>query len=175
MATKWTDTSPAPVANSENGCSDELPSSLLEIAMSPPCLPVDGIVVGRVVEIREAVYVSFPGCLDPRGVEARCLVRLEPRDHGAEVALLFELGDPTRPCVIGRMASHAEAKPPIPEVHVRHDAECLVLRAEHEIVLQCGEASITLTRAGKVLIRGEYVLSASTGVHRILGGSVEIN
>ncbi len=34
------------------------------------------------------------------------------------------------------------------------DGERLVLTAEKEIVLECGKASITLTRAGKILIRG---------------------
>ena len=37
------------------------------------------------------------------------------------------------------------------------------------------EASITLTRAGKVLIQGSYVSSRSTGVNRIKGGSVQLN
>lgn len=55
------------------------------------------------------------------------------------------------------------------------DGERLVLKAEREIVLQCGKASITLTRAGKVIIRGAYVLSRSSGVNRIVGGSVQIN
>ena len=32
-----------------------------------------------------------------------------------------------------------------------------------------------LTRAGKVLIQGAYLLSRSTGVNRIKGGSVQIN
>jgi hypothetical protein len=34
---------------------------------------------------------------------------------------------------------------------------------------------LTLTHAGKVLIRGAYVLSRSSGVNRIKGGSVQIN
>ena len=50
-----------------------------------------------------------------------------------------------------------------------------MLTAEREIVLKCGKASITLTRAGKVIIRGAYVLSRSSGVNRIVGGSVQIN
>ncbi|MEP7119602.1 MAG: hypothetical protein ABJE95_01785, partial [Byssovorax sp.] len=36
-------------------------------------------------------------------------------------------------------------------------------------------SSITLTRAGKILIRGAYVLTRSSGVNRIQGGSVQIN
>jgi hypothetical protein len=55
------------------------------------------------------------------------------------------------------------------------DGERLVLTADKEIVLRCGEASITLTKAGKILIKGAYVLSRSSGTNRIQGGSVEIN
>src|SRR5690606_10339528 len=50
-----------------------------------------------------------------------------------------------------------------------------VLDAAEEIELRCGEASIRLTRSGKVLINGEYVLSCSRGVNRIVGASVEVN
>ncbi len=57
----------------------------------------------------------------------------------------------------------------------RLDGERVVLSADKEIVLKCGKASITLTRAGKVLIRGAYLLNRSSGVNRIKGGSVQIN
>jgi hypothetical protein len=53
--------------------------------------------------------------------------------------------------------------------------ERLELVAEQEIVLRCGEASITLTKAGKIVLRGAYVLSRSSGVNKIKGGSVQIN
>jgi hypothetical protein len=53
--------------------------------------------------------------------------------------------------------------------------ERLELVAEREIVLRCGQASVTLTRAGKIILRGTYVLSRSSGVNRIAGGSVQIN
>ena len=43
------------------------------------------------------------------------------------------------------------------------------------LVLRCGKASITLTRAGKVLIRGEYIFSRSTGVNKMKGGSIQLN
>jgi hypothetical protein len=55
------------------------------------------------------------------------------------------------------------------------DGKRFVFTAEDEIVLRCGRASITLTRAGKVLIRGAYLLNRSSGVNRIKGGSVQIN
>jgi hypothetical protein len=50
-----------------------------------------------------------------------------------------------------------------------------VVNAEREIELRCGEASITLTRAGKVLIKGEYVLTRAKGLNRIKGAAVSIN
>jgi hypothetical protein len=57
----------------------------------------------------------------------------------------------------------------------RLDGERIVLTAGQEIELRCGKASLILTRAGKVLIRGAYLLSRSSGVNRIKGGSVQIN
>jgi len=55
------------------------------------------------------------------------------------------------------------------------DGKRVVLEGKEEIVLKCGEASITLTKAGKILIRGKYLLNRSTGVNRIMGGSVQVN
>ena len=40
----------------------------------------------------------------------------------------------------------------------RSTANDLCSSPSSEIVLRCGEASITLTKAGKVLIRGDYLL-----------------
>lgn len=55
------------------------------------------------------------------------------------------------------------------------DGKRIVIEGKQEIVFKCGESSITLTKAGKILIRGKYLLSRSTGVNRILGGSVQVN
>jgi len=61
------------------------------------------------------------------------------------------------------------------EVEAVADGERVLLQAERELVLRCGKASITLTRAGKILIRGAYVSSHADGAQRIRGGTVEIN
>ena len=55
------------------------------------------------------------------------------------------------------------------------DRKRILFDAEEEIVLRCGEASITLTRSGKIIIKGSYLLSRSSGANRIKGGSVQIN
>jgi hypothetical protein len=154
----------------------------LEVVRSPPPEPtpakrINGILIGYLVAAGKEVRVSFPGCHLAEGMAARAIVPLETRDLGAEVALSFELGDPGRPLVLGKIALPSGTKPGprAARPDTEQGDERIVLRAEKEIVLTCGEASITLTRAGKVLIRGAYVLNASTGAYRIIGGCIEIN
>lgn len=136
-----------------------------------PAPRIEGVVVGALAafDASGAPRVTFPGGPEG-GLAARAMTALGPEDVGREVALLFEAGDPSRPVVMGRMHASAEARPT-----ATADGKSIEIRAEKEIVLACGKASITLTRAGKILIRGEYVLSRSSGVHRIQGGSVQIN
>lgn len=70
----------------------------------------------------------------------------------------------------------ALARPrPTEPVRLSLDGQRLELSAGQEVVLRCGEASITLTRAGKAIIRGAYVLTHAAGVNKIKGGSVQIN
>jgi hypothetical protein len=121
--------------------------------------------------------VAFAGNTKDTGRQARSSAILSQDDVGHEVALLFEQGDPARPLIIGRI-QHPEAFKPSQapaEASAEIDGERVVFNAQKEIVLRCGKASITLTRAGKILLRGAYVLSRSSGVNRIKGGSVQIN
>jgi len=55
------------------------------------------------------------------------------------------------------------------------DGQKVVIEGHEEIELRCGEASIRLTKAGKILIKGKYLLNRSSGVNRIMGGSVQVN
>ncbi len=135
---------------------------------------LDGVVIGVLLDVPklDAPVVAFPGCPGETGIAARTTTHLGREDIGAQVALMFEAGDPARPLVIGRIQRLPEAAPPA----VAHlDGERLEFTAEREIVLRCGKASITLTREGKVLIRGAYLSSRSSGANRIKGGSVQIN
>jgi hypothetical protein len=112
-------------------------------------------------------------------VSARTTVPLLQKHIGSEVVVLFERGDAQRPIVVGVLQGSA-ASPASPSastqvVSVQADDHGVLLSAEREIVLRCGDASITLTRAGKVLIKGRYILSRSTGYNKIKGGAVDIN
>lgn len=145
------------------------------------------VVIGRLLGFDAAgrPRVGYPGCPEAEGVAALAAAPLGAAAVGRELALLFADGDPARPFIVGLLHAPGEAAKPAAEAAaaeeaaraatVEMDGERLVLTAEREIVLKCGRASLTLTRAGKVLLRGAYLLSRSSGVNRIKGGSVQIN
>jgi Domain of unknown function (DUF6484) len=136
---------------------------------------LDGVVIGALVGFADdgGPLVDFSGNPEDSPVVARTIAVVSREDVGRDVALLFEGGEPTRPVLIGLMAQPRPQRPAT--VSVDRDGERLELTAQQEIVLRCGEASIMLTRAGKVLIRGAYVSSHSKGVNKIKGGAVHIN
>jgi Domain of unknown function (DUF6484) len=115
----------------------------------------------------------------PGGVyAARSTVALKQAMLGREVLVVFEDGLVDRPVIVGVIESQAlrdESVAAAPGVSLRVDGERHCVEAEREIVLKCGEASITLTRAGKVIIRGSYILSRSTGYNKIKGAAIDIN
>src|SRR5262245_16676544 len=128
---------------------------------------VEGVVVGRLAGLDGAgPRVEWAGEV----VRARATVPIDAGHVGRDVVLAFEEGDPSRPIILG-VIHDPSSKPVAASV----DGESILIDGRREIVLKCGRASITLTRAGKILLRGTYVLSRSSGVNRIKGGSVQIN
>lgn len=117
--------------------------------------------------------VSMSGDAGGDPVPARQTCALGLADVGREAVLTFENGDPTKPIILGLLQAPNLAESPA--VRQSADGSRLEIAATEEIVFQCGKASIMLTRAGKILLRGAYLLSRSSGVNRIKGGSVQIN
>lgn len=114
-------------------------------------------------------------------IAARSTVALRHAMIGHDVLLMFAEGDPRQPVIIGvieRRPLHADL-PAQPASNLsaaaQVDGERQVIQAEREVVLRCGDASITLTRAGKVIIKGHYILSRSTGYNKIKGAAIDIN
>ncbi len=146
---------------------------------TPISQKIDGVVIGLLLSINnEGVpLVAFPGNPAETAIAARSTVTMQSSDVGCEVALMFEGGDPNMPLIMGKIqqVTSVKAVQNSPLAKARLDDESIVLSARKNITLQCGKASITLTKSGKVILRGAYVLSRSSGVNRIKGGSVQIN
>ena len=139
-----------------------------------------GLVIGELLAITDdgrTPLLTFPGQVGTAAVHARSIVDLHGAHIGHPVVLMFEGGDATKPIVMGVLRGDTcwplEERPRT--VTVDADGDRLVVSARDQLVLRCGKASLTLTKAGKVLIDGTYVSSRSSGVHRIKGGSIQLN
>jgi len=123
------------------------------------------------------VRVAATPDANANAVAARSTVDLHGAHIGREVLLNFIGGDASRPVIVGVFADTAcwlDAQTSN-TVQVDADGARLLVGAKDQLVLRCGKASITLTKAGKVLIEGSYLLSRSSGVNRVKGGSVQLN
>jgi hypothetical protein len=131
------------------------------------------VALGRIVALEPSglPMVTIDGDPSTEAVRAGATVPVSERHVGSAVTLILP-SNGSAPIVNGIVRTKAAGAD---GVQVVLDGERLLLEAEREIVLQCGKASITLTREGKVVIRGADLLEASTGRHRIKGGTVEIN
>lgn len=153
-------------------------------------VPVEGLRIGRIVRMDDSgcILVDFPG--NSSGpIVARTTSSLkshitdQQNPTGREVLLAFENNNPGLPIIVDTMYSLieeiTESATAVIEAdepqEVTLDGKRMCFEAENEIVLKCGRSSITLTKAGKVLIKGDYVLSHSSGENRIRGGAVSIN
>ena len=159
-------------------------TSLLDSVIArSPAVPrtADGIAVGCLDALASdgSPLVSIPS-FGLTGVTARTLTPLDPARIGETVALGFESGDPMRPIILGFMLQQASAPAtqqakPAPDTEVLVDGERVVLTAEHEIELRCGEAALVLRADGRIHLRGTYITSHASATQRIFGGSVNLN
>ena len=182
------------MASSKDNLIEEL--TLGSVAELAPGEVVIGVLDG--LSIKGEPLVDFQQNNASESIPAMSTLAINPEHIGRQVALLFTEGNLSSPLIIGFIhspllemvesfsspeAADAEAdsstsKPALsqqktPDAYV--DGRRVVLEGHEEVVLRCGEASITLTKAGKIMIRGKYILNRSTGVNRILGGSVQVN
>ena len=189
--------------SSKNRSSETLSSEKFSTEIEN--LPTTGeLILGRVhsIDALGRVVVSFSITDKTCVYFAQATVSITAKDVGRQVALMFVNGQPDKPLVIGFIYSpldeiinnyapydeknHVDKlvfddnptqQAPIKKTSqtIKVDGKRVVIEGDEEVVLQCGEASITLTKAGKVMIRGKYILNRSSGVNRILGGSVQVN
>ena len=160
------------------------------IQLAENFVPIEGMRIGRIERINESgfVLVDFPGNgLGPLVARTTTSAKAETirigNPEGREVLLAFENMNPQRPIIIDIIYSLIEEVAAPAAVileaeesqNVTIDGKRITFDAKEEIELKCGMASITLTSAGKIIIKGAYLLNQSSGANRIKGGSVQIN
>ena len=174
----------------ENLYQESTPSNSLE---SHSTISPGEIIIGTIVSIDDAgkPLVNFLQNPSSTPVVAMSTSVLTKQHVSRQAALLFNQGDLSQPIIMGLIHSPLEAllenvgqeedtqkvelagQLNLADVNV--EGKKMTFEAQDEMVFKCGESSITLTKAGKVLIRGKYLLNRSSGVNRIMGGSVQVN
>ena len=150
---------------------------------------ISGARVGTIIDVSDDghVLVEFSGNrFGPRKARMTDAVRDKIQsadDAGQSVLLVFENDDPGLPIIVDVLCDSIQTKGEKAPLALQMDeteavfvdGRQVTFDAKEQIVLRCGKASITLTRAGKILIKGAYLLSRSSGVNRIRGASVHVN
>ena len=136
--------------------------------------------VGAVVAVNESSVplVDYPG--NKNGPLCARLAlsladaeRLAKAWQSSQVLLVFVNGDERLPVITGLVQESFDD--PAYQVADWEGFRQLFLRAEEELVLQCGDAKIVLRRDGKLTIVGKEILSRAVERHRIRGATVDIN
>lgn len=133
-----------------------------------------GALTGRLAAIDAGrPIVEFDAGQGLQKMPARVLQDMAPGGQpwavGQTVLLMLERGDARAPVIIGRVTDTL----PQPSVDLR--AEELNFEGREQVVLRCGEASITLRADGQVLIKGSRLLSRASESNKIRGATVLIN
>lgn len=160
------------------------------------------IILGTItsIDVLGQPMVDYPLNPEKGALKAITTLALTSQQVSRQVALLFNQGDLSQPIVIGLVHSplqamldnfqqdqetsfgnttsqdtQVELAANLGTDDVSVDGNKITFEAQDEMVFKCGKSSITLTKSGKVLIRGKYLLNRSSGVNRIMGGSVQVN
>jgi hypothetical protein len=133
---------------------------------------------GRLVRIdaEGRLFVDFPG--NQSGPVAAKLAVSETEiaaiidgDYATEILLVFEDNDPAQPIIVGRVRDRL----PRNGIEICIRGRRFTVEADEEIELRCGDATLRITREGKVIVLGNDVLSRARRRNRIKGGTVNIN
>jgi hypothetical protein len=89
--------------------------------------------------------------------------------HAGDLVLVMaSAGVGQNGCVLGRVGRYRAPQEVPPPDHV-------VIEAGEHLTLKCGQSSVDLRKDGKLMVRGNDVLTRAKRTNRIKGGSVAIN
>lgn len=133
------------------------------------------LIVGRIISVSDSGKLQIQCSSAEKPVTALSLGIVDKIFIGRMCTIQFVCGNPSQPVVTGILSdewgtpviTHSESN----EV----DTKRVVLEAEQELVLQCGESKIILSADGLVQIRALYIDNQAQATLRLKGGSVQVN
>lgn len=143
---------------------------------------IEGVRIGRISAIKQDGQILIDYQDNSFGqLKARTVIDVAPKDAEKSVLLVFENNDPQLPVIIGFVrdkAAQADSgtvleKRDLKDVLV--DGKRLVFDAEKEIELRCGKSSLIMTKDGRIVIKGDKLLSRAREINKIKGAAVRIN
>jgi len=159
---------------------------------SPSHMTSGEIIIGTVTGLDKQglPLVDFPENTAGQALVAIATLAMNQQHIGRKVALLFTKGDTQSPVIMGLIHSPlqdmledfdpSQADSAV-NIEATFDSDDVavdgkrIFEAKEEIVFKCGESSITLTKSGKIVIRGKYLINHSTGINWIMGGDIQVN
>lgn len=152
-----------------------------------PAPDLGAICVGRIIEVTAdgRVMVDFPENRGRRPVESRFVsLGSSPLDDkslvGTSVLIVFEDANPRLPIILGPVwgrisaAAQALSRRAI-EKQSEPDGSSAILEAKEEVLLRCGESSLSMRKDGKIVLKGRTIVSRASRANKIRGASVAIN
>jgi hypothetical protein len=141
------------------------------VSIDPQGRPLVSFKGGGMIPVKARVATSDP---QPADTDLR---------DDPSVLLMFEDGDPAQPIIIGFVREtfpvRAPAKPaaviPDPTRTVELNGKTLIFEGQEEIVLRCGQGSLTIRANGQIVVKGTRLVSRASETNKIRGASVQIN
>jgi Domain of unknown function (DUF6484) len=145
--------------------------------------PLHGVI--KCVDRDGRPLVKFEGGSMP--VAARLAASLQGADTsklaGAGVILIFEQGDSSRPIIVDFVRDSfgatdqptTDAQPQGFSASFEVKGRTVILEGKEEIVLRCGQGSLTIRADGQVVIKGTRLMSKASETNKVRGSSVLIN
>ncbi|HEU4486192.1 MAG TPA: DUF6484 domain-containing protein [Povalibacter sp.] len=164
------------------------PATIKRLPVVERVRPADEMCLGKLTGIdpHGRPLVTYGG--GPlQGVPARVATAQPLPDAAAveatpTVLLVFENGDPHLPIIVGFVRNTFDTAPaatvavPASGNHtVELNGKALIFEGRDEIVLKCGQGSITLRADGQIVLKGTKLVSRASQTNKIRGASVQIN
>ena len=158
--------------------SASLLNQMVENSADFPPRPA-GILIGTIVEIHPSglpvIEIMDPAYASDKPILAQAICSLAVLKVGRQCAVSLTAGEKPTAIVLGQLQSTVFGVSDSAEIIVSDTEGKIDIQADSEINLRCGKATLRMTAAGLVEIRGEKVVSHSSGLNRIRGGSVKLN